>query len=496
MSNLSSSSTNKFFNFTGQIGDLAHRNIDVVRADCSIEKASKYFLKPHIDYLVMMEKGVPVGTVSKADFIENSLKDTNASKNLVRDIMNSQVVSVERSDSVFESLMFMVKHKLDYLLIMDGKKAYGIVTQNDWLSAETKYPLKSVKRIEAATSVEELTQLRKDISKLVYKNLHEEGTASSLTSIITVTNDAITKRIIQLSLDYMQQNNRGIPPVSFAWIGMGSEGRKAQTTKTDQDNGLIFENVPEKEYQSVKNWFLEFAEKTCQSLKICGFPLCEGNIMATNPELCNSLDKWEELFERIVTKSDAKELLESSIYFDFRSIYGNKVLAKELWIRLSKLIKTNSFFIRHLAQNMLEASRPPIRHWRWHAPRVLKIKPTPFDIKRRAIAPLDAALRLMALEQGISNTNTLERLSLLLEKGQMPKTLADDTKKAFNFVLRLRFRMEFNQPEENNLDPILIIDTLIPIQVRNLKVSLETIYKLQDYAYKQITHHKVPWAMR
>ena len=45
------------------------------------------------------------------------------------------------------------------------------------------------------------------------------------------------------------------PPVAYAWLAMGSQGRSEQLLMTDQDNALVFENVEEAEYERVKRNF-------------------------------------------------------------------------------------------------------------------------------------------------------------------------------------------------------------------------------------------------
>jgi len=391
----------------------------------------------------------------------------------------------------------MLKHNINSLLVMDGKKSIGVISQQDWLSVQVNYPTQLIKKIREAESVLKISKLRKESKKVIWETFVEEENAVSLTNIITVVNDAIGKRIQQLALIEMEERGNGIPPVKYAWIGMGSEGRKAQTIRTDQDSGIIFEDVNAEEYNKVKDWFLEFAEIVVNGLNECGFPLCIGNIMATNPELCNSISKWKELFEFIITKADAKQLLEASIYFDFRCIYGDEKLTDELWKFLFNSMKVHNFFMRHFSENLLEASRPPVRKWQWRMPDVFKVVPPPFDIKREGTAPLDAAIRLLALHNEIKETNSLKRLQRILEKGNMPKSLADSVHVAFDFILRLRFKLEFTmdtkiKSSDHNVDP----KDLTPIELRKLKDSLKTIYELQDYAFKEVTQMSIPWSMK
>ena len=50
----------------------------------------------------------------------------------------------------------------------------------------------------------------------------------------------------------------------------------------------------------------------------------------------------------------------------------------------------------------------------------------------------------------MTETRTLERIHQCLEVGQMSKKLANDVRKAFDSLLRLRFRLEFAKPESEH----------------------------------------------
>lgn len=492
------SHSNRFLSFTGNIGELAHSDILSVDSSCTVEKASALLVRPDIEYLVVLEKGIPAGMVSKDEVITHGMLKGDSLQTPISEIMNSQIISIEKDSKVFESLMFMVKHDLTYLLVTDGNKPVGVVTQDDWLADQVNYPTMLLRKLQDAPNLERLIDLQQEVKVTVWKNFIDQGNATALTNIVTMVNDSTTKRIIQLSLDEMRKSGKGIPPVPFAWIGMGSEGRKAQTLNTDQDNGIMYQDDEELDSTETKTWFLEFAKLVTTKLNACGFTFCEGNIMATNPELCGSVSDWKKLFTRIMTKANAKELLEASIYFDFRCIYGKKQLVDELWEHLFSERDVHTLFMRHLSENMLEASRPPIKKIQWHLPGFLNATPPPFDLKREATAPLDAAMRLLAIKHGITETHTLERLQKVMEKGNMPKSLADEVHRAFDFILRLRFRLEFNAQEEKPDSKTHRIDvgSLLPLQIENLKNALKTIYTLQDYAFKQVTETSVPWSMR
>lgn len=492
---------NKLLAFTGYVGDLSHNEIKIIDLNCSLTQASKLLTKPSINYLVVQKKNIPIGIVTKEHFSKFNTTDTGLYTDndytFVSEIMATDIISVQSNQPIFETLLFMFKHNINSLLVINKKTPIGVINQQDWLSIQVNYPTLLIKKIREAENINKIAELRIESKDTIWNTFTKEENAVSLTHIITVINDAIGKRIQQIALSEMEKQNKGNPPVKFVWIGMGSEGRKAQTIRTDQDNGIIFENVPEQDYEQVKNWFLNYAQIVVTGLNQCGFPLCTGNIMATNPSLCNSVEKWKEMFELIITKADSKQLLEASIYFDFRRIYGEKKLTDELWAFLFASMKMHNFFMRHFSENLLEASRPPVKKWQWRIPLELGITPPPFDIKREGTAPLDAAIRLLALHSEIRETNTLKRLQAILEKGNMPKLLADNVHVAFDFILKLRFKLEFTIDNKiESSDHLVDPKSLSRIELRKLKDALKTIYELQDYAFKEVTEMSIPWSMK
>lgn len=494
---LNSTYEKQLLSFTGRVGDLAHSKIKTISLTCSLYQASRWLANPSIDYLVVLRNNIPVGLVTQDHFSKTSLKNTSSKTEYVNEIMDTQLISVQEHEPVFDTLLFMLKHNINFLLVTSDQKPTGIITQLDWLSVQVNYPTEIIKKIREADTIKKIAQLRVESKKNIWNTFVKEENAVSLTNIITVVNDAIGKRIQELALAIMRERGKGEPPVNYAWIGMGSEGREAQTIRTDQDNGIIFENVSPNEYVKVKNWFLEYADIVVTGLNECGFPLCKGNIMATNPDLCNSIDKWKELFEFVLTKADAKELLEASIYFDFRCVYGEEKLTENLWDFLFDELKTHHFFLKHFSENLLEASRPPIKKWKWAFWEIIKVIPDPFDIKREGTAPLDAAIRLLALNNEIKETNTLKRLQAILEKGNMPKSLADSVHVAFDFILKLRFKLEFTMDTQiKTMDHMVNPKNLNTMELKKLKDALKTIYELQDYVFKEVTSMRIPWSMK
>lgn len=483
--------------FCGTVGELDYRPVRVVPKSCSIADASRHFAASDIEYLVVHDHRIPIGVVHKFDLIRQNMTRTLPQTDPVSTIMSTEVVTVEHDESVLASLMFMIKHDVRLLVVMRDREVMGIVSQQDWTRLQAQYPTALLHELATAPSLDALVTARRAADQSIWRSFETLGEAAAVARIVTAINDTTTRKVIALALGDLEARGYGPPPVGFAWLGMGSQGRAAQTIVTDQDNGLLHEDVPASEAAAVQSWFARLAGEVVAGLERCGFSRCNGDAMATNPELCGSLQQWQSLFGRIVRAADDRDLFEAAIYFDFRCIHGQAALAAALRRWLGAEVAAHPFFLRHLVEAAVQGTAPPIRTVRWALYQRLGIAPPPLDIKQQALMPLDACVRVLALEHGIEATPTLERLRACLEQGGIPKSLADATRQAFDFLFRLRFKQEFSArgapPDRAHL---VDIAALLPAQGKCLADALSAVSALRDFSYERTTGRGIPWRFR
>ena len=95
-----------------------------------------------------------------------------------------------------------------------------------------------------------------------------------------------------------------------------------------------------------------------EALDSCGFPLCKGDIMASNPAWCLSLDEWQLAFGAWMATSEPEALLNSTIFFDFRALYGQDSLAGELREWLLARAPLYPIFLRCMVENSMNWESP------------------------------------------------------------------------------------------------------------------------------------------
>lgn len=253
-----------------------------------------------------------------------------------------------------------------------------------------------------------------------------------VTRLISCLNDKLTMQVIALTA----QRHR-LPQVDWCWLALGSEGRQEQTFLTDQDNGLIFNATSQQEADALRALFLPFAQEVNQRLADCGFTLCKGQIMAGNPAWCLSLDEWREKFIDWVRRPDPTALLNASIFFDLRPLFGTLELGDSLRTLLLSLTVDTSAFLHLMAANALQATVP--LNFRGE---VALEENGEVDLKKFGSRIFVDAARIFALASGERSVHSAERLH---RAGVAAGLLEDEIaalEAAFSHVLRLRLQQQ------------------------------------------------------
>jgi signal-transduction protein with cAMP-binding, CBS, and nucleotidyltransferase domain len=314
-----------------------------------------------------------------------------------------------------------------------------------------------IQEIESSSRIEELKLIYNRVPVLVNAIIANSDNAQNTTRIITSVADAITTRVIDLAIE-----SHGTPPCPFAFMALGSEGRMEQTLKTDQDNAIVISDSHKSEDIS---FFLKLAETINRNLHFIGYNYCKGEIMASNEKWCQPLETWKKHFSLWTKSPDPQNILDSSIFFDFRCIYGENNLVDELRTHVNNEVRENGLFFYHMANS------------------IIKFKATTdsgsVDLKK-VLLPLVGFIRIHTLHNQLNQTNTIERLETLTENNVFSSERKNELIQIYNFLMQLRLKYQAiallgNESPENSIDH----DSLSPIEQNTLKKSHKEIGDLQ-----------------
>nr|WP_320015010.1 DUF294 nucleotidyltransferase-like domain-containing protein [uncultured Desulfobacter sp.] len=439
--------------FSNSISSVIRQNILFCGANNSIKDAAILMKQHRCGSILIKQEGRYIGIATDQDFRNKVVAaDLNIS-NPISNIMSSPLIGIPEYSSVFEAFIKIMKTGVKHLAVINNENdAIGVISNSDLINAQGKLPFLFIKEINKAVSYEEVSKKQKQLPQSIYTLINEGAKAQNVNNFVTAITDAILEKLIKFAIDEIGQ-----PPVKFAFMVMGSEGRKEQTLKTDQDNAIIFEDVNEEELESVNAYFLKLGDHVCNMLDKTGYDFCKGDIMAKNPKWCQPISIWKKYFKEWVYNAGPEALLQTSIFFDFRFGYGDISLINELREYLFNFLDDRKGFFSNLAENTAYFRLPIGFFGNFILESKGKFKNT-FDIKGAMMLVVDFA-RIYALQSKISATNTMERLELLYKKKVISETDYNEISHSYSYMMNLRFTNQIhaiiNEGGEpnNNINP-------------------------------------------
>ncbi|MEX2475894.1 putative nucleotidyltransferase substrate binding domain-containing protein [Marinobacter sp.] len=453
----------------------ALRNPIVCSPDLPVRKAVARMHENNVGSIIITDdERHPTGIFTLRDLRTMVAEEKGPLDTPVSQVMTKNPICLTSHADAFEAAMLMAEHHFAHLCVVDEENHLtGVVSERDLFSLQRVDLVNLARTIGTASHLRTLVSLRTDVSRLVDAMLAHGADSGQVVKIITTLNDVTVRRVLELNL------KKADPGIPFTWLTFGSEGRQEQTLLTDQDNGILFETPEGMTEAEVREKLLPFAERVNNELAECGFTLCKGNIMASNPKLCLSGKEWDDWFLRFIDASTPQNLVYSSIFLDMRAVFGPMEPLDKLFDKVLTRIGKNALFQKMLAGNAI-TRRPPLTMFRnfRYAP---DGKKHTLDLKRQGLAPFVEAVRVFALANGVEEANTLERMDRLVAKEVFDPKDANAWKEGYSLIQAIRMRahqemLERGEPLSNYINP----DDLNPLDRRILRESFRQAQRLQQ----------------
>ncbi|EHQ51162.1 cyclic nucleotide-binding protein [Ectothiorhodospira sp. PHS-1] len=334
-----------------------------------------------------------------------------------------------------------------------------------------------ISQVKEAEARHDLEQLGHRLPALQIRLIRDGANAGTLGHAISDLADAFTGRFIQLA-----EASLGPPPMPYAWVACGSQGRREQTVHTDQDNALILSGAADRE---ASRYFGELAEQVATGLDACGFVLCSGEVMARNPEWRQPLERWERNFRGWIEQPERKSVMLTQNFLDLHCIHGKTDLLEQLRHRILTMIRHNAGFMAALAMEALH-DRPP----RWlpggRMSRLIRQSPV-LNIKRAGIMPVVGLARLLALADGVMVLETRERIRAAVATGRLSESGGRDLTAAWDCITLMRARHQVHRLEQGGkADNRLDAGNLSQPERRQLREAFRVVRLIQNTTGRRV----------
>ncbi len=417
---------------TTAVRDLIGKAPVTIAPGDAIQEAARRMSEQRVSSILVTDGDRLVGIVTDRDLRKRVLAKGVAVSAPVADIMTPDPQVIDADTVAFEALLQMARHNIHHVPVVDEGRLAGMITATDLTQRHSTSAVYLVGDIYKQKSIERLREAASKVPALLSNLVAAETGANSAGHIITTISDAIGTRLLQ-----MAEEKFGPPPVPYAWVVAGSQGRNEQIANSDQDNCMVIDDAYDEAQHG--EYFRNLSSFVCAGLDECGYVYCPGDMMAQTDQWRQPLRTWKQYFSKWIEEPQPKSLMLTCVFFDLRFLFGAEELFSELRSHVLAKTAKNTLFLAHMSGNAL-SHQPPLGFFRNFVLIRGGEHDHTFDLKHNGVIPIVDLARVYALSAGVESVNTQERLMTAVQGGEVTKDGATDLRDALEFIATLRLR--------------------------------------------------------
>ncbi len=456
------------------IDSVCNTDIAVVGPDTSIVDTAIRLGEHNTDLAMVMDEDKLLGIVTKSDITLKAVAKSMDIQSKISNIMTSDVMTIDAQKSVYDALEMMVMYNIKNIPVTKNNKVFASVSTTSLLQnsqLQTVYLCQEIQRAKDVEKIVALSSQKKEIFETLVTTNVKPHTIQKVMSHIA---DNFAQAFVKLA-----EEKLGRAPVDYAFVAAGSQARSEVQFLSDQDNCIITKTELNDEQ---REYFVKLADMVTKNLDRCGYPLCDGNFMASNPRWLASLDEWKGYYTKWISDTDQDAILSSSVFLDMRCLYGHTLLVKQLRMHLVETAKNNSRFMATL-MNISAAVQPPVGTFRQFVLTKDGDNKPYLNIKKQAINLIIEMARLYGIASGSDTTDTYDRLQAAVTAELLKEEDYKELSEAYTFLNGVRFNhqlrsMKAGEKLTNNIVP----NDLSQFERNHLRDAFQIIAKHQKGA--------------
>jgi CBS domain-containing protein len=389
----------------------------------------------------------------------------------VRRVMTAPAFTVGPELNGADVLLVMLDRGIRHVPVLSAQAdVLGVVSDVDLLAAETRTPFVLRRAIADARDVEELRRAARRLNPTLI-GLHQVDLApAQISAVISVVADALIRRGIELATA-----SEGPPPAKFAWLSLGSHGRREAVPSSDLDSGMVWAHGGGSD---PARYMHAIADEVIETLTATGWESDTHGVIASGSILAHSVTDWQRTIGHWLNHPDEDNVLMAiSIVTDHRTVYGPDQ-AFDVLAALQEVRDRPS--LRRLLLRLALADKPPTGFLKDIVVEHSGAHRGTFDIKRGGLVPIVDIARYAALSAGATVTSTVARLRAAAAAGTLPEPEASTLAEAYDLFAALRLEHQVQQleagvPPDNHVDP----KALNPLTRRYLRDAFRLVASVQ-----------------
>lgn len=414
----------------------------------------------------LVRDGDRIGIFTTTNLRDALLRPVPPAELPVREVATFDTVSVSVDDDLYDAMILMLRRRVHRLVVYRGNEVAGVLSQLDLMGFVANHSHLIALQAAQATDLAELKAAAGQINGLI-RALHEDGVrVGVIAGLVGELNRQVFQRLwTMLAPEDLRANS--------CLIVMGSEGRREQIIKTDQDNGLILrDGFP-------MDGVAEVTEAFTAALGDFGYPPCPGGIMMSRPTWRQSVSGFRRTLSGWIYGEDPEGPMNLAIFLDAAPVAGDESLLAEVRAHVDSLLTNSDAFHARFANTVRTFSEGS---WWSRLPGLGGRGEAQIDLKKLGIFPIVQGARALALQYRITELNTVERLGRLAEARRIEEPLARDLADALRFLIGLKLDNNLRQMAAEQVpDNLIRLGDLGTLDRQALKDSLAIVRRFKQW---------------
>ena len=429
----------------------------------SIVEATARLREERVDCLLVDDPAHPQpGVVTRTDLLDALTVGGLPAQAPVGPLASRPLVTQQTTDVLFQALVTMAERHIERVAVCEGNTVVGTLGMAEVLSHYASHSHLITLRLARARSLEDVIDAARGMDRLV-RTLHAQGARMpALMELVSALNSRVMGRLFELLLPAGVQSR-------LCLLVLGSEGRREQLLKTDQDNALVVEDGLD--WPGLEDAMARFTA----ALAEVGYPPCAGGVMVSRPHWRLSATQWRARLDKWRSQYDPQAAMDLSITLDARPVAGNAALFAPLEAQMLAL-GGDERLLHSMASAVLQFESPLSFFGQ------LRQDERGLDIKRGGIFPVVHGLRCLALKHGIAQRSSFARCEALADCGGLDAPLARDLAQALAVLQRLRLDAQLAALDAGGVpDNLLHPDTLRRLDRELLRDALRVVKTFRQH---------------
>jgi CBS domain-containing protein len=418
---------------------LIRREPVTCASDRPLREVARLMRDENVNSMVVRGEKGELGIVTDGDLRSLVVAEGMSVDAPVGEVVPGPLTTVGADAAGADVMLAMLDNDVRHVGVLSPRgELLGVLGGIDLVAAEARTPFALRREIARARNKQELSEAAERLRSTVVALHATKLPPQQIGRVISVVADALIRRMIELAIE-----SKGAAPAEFAFLALGSHGRRETVPSSDVDSGMAWEDESEQESsEGVVGYMRTIAGDVEDCIRVVGWSLDPHGVTASSEFSASSMGTWRRSIGNWLQKSgDPQVLIATSILLDGRTVYG----PAELDPRPILLEPENRAALLPTMLRLALALKLPTGRRGNIAVEDSGEHSGTFDIKHGGLLPVTDIARFAALKAGANVTATIERLRAASELGAIKPADARTLEEAYDLFSTLRLEHQIQQ---------------------------------------------------